>query len=224
MAQILVFGDSIAYGAGDEKEGGWVNRLRKVLDEESFTSFDFYHLVYNLAVSGDSSDDLLERFEFETIQRLKEGEDIIFIFAVGINDSQFIHSQNSLRCLPPEFKNNIKKFIKLAEKFSSKIIFVGLTPVDEAKTSPIPWNSDKSYKNEYIKKYDEMIKSVCLENKIYFIEIFDEMIKSDYKDLLADGLHPNSEGHQKIFELVGDFLAEKKIIVPRCGIPQSGKK
>lgn len=225
MAQILVFGDSIAYGAGDEKEGGWVNRLRKVLDKAPFTSPDFYCLVYNLAISGDSLDDLLERFELETKQRLKEGEETIFIFAIGINDSQFIHSQNKLRCLPPEFKNNLQKLIKLTEKFSSKIIFMGLTPVDEVKTTPLPWDNDKSYKNEYIKKYNNIIKSVCEENKIYpvrkqaelsngvyFIEIFDELIQSDYKNLLADGLHPNSQGHQKIFEMVRNFLAENKII------------
>ncbi|MDP3052347.1 MAG: GDSL-type esterase/lipase family protein [bacterium] len=211
MAQILVFGDSIACGAGDE-EGGWVNRLRKFFDERPFTSPDFYCLVYNLAVSGDSSGDLLERFEFETKQRLKEREDTIFIFAVGINDSQFIHSQNSSRCSPPEFKNNLQKLIKLAEKFSSKIIFVGLTPVDETKTLPIPWNTDKSYKNEYIREYNEIIKSVSEEKKIYFIEVFDELMNLDYKDLLADGLHPNSKGHQKIFEIVNNFLVKNKIV------------
>lgn len=212
MAQILVFGDSIVYGAGDEKEGGWANRLRKILDKGPFTSPDFYCLVYNLGVSGNTTEYLLGRFEFETIQRLKEREDTIFIFAIGINDSQFIHSQNSLRCPPPKFKNNLQKLIKLAKKFSSKIIFIGLTPVDETKTTPIPWNADKSYKNELIKKYDEMIKSVCQEDKIYFIEIFDELVKSGYKDLLADGLHLNSKGHQKIFEMVRDFLAGNKII------------
>jgi lysophospholipase L1-like esterase len=212
MAQILVFGDSIAYGAGDEKEGGWVNRLKKVLDKGPFTSPDFYCLVYNLAISGDSLDDLLKRFEFETEQRLKEGESTVFIFAIGINDSQFIQSQNNLRSSLPEFQNNLRDIIKLAKKYSSKIIFVGLTPVDETKTVSLPWNSDKSYKNEYIEKYNKIMKSVSKENKIYFINIFDKLVKSDYRNLLVDGLHPNSKGHQKIFEIVKDFLTENKII------------
>jgi lysophospholipase L1-like esterase len=112
----------------------------------------------------------------------------------------------------PEFQNNLRDIIKLAKKYSSKIIFVGLTPVDETKTVSLPWNSDKSYKNEYIEKYNKIMKSVSKENKIYFINIFDKLVKSDYRNLLVDGLHPNSKGHQKIFEIVKDFLTENKII------------
>ena len=78
MPNILVFGDSITYGAWD-KDGGWVQRLRKFLDENYE---DFF--VCNLGVSGNNSDDLLKRFEFETEQRIKEEKKTIFIFAIGI--------------------------------------------------------------------------------------------------------------------------------------------
>jgi len=111
-----------------------------------------------------------------------------------------------------EFKVNIQELIDRAQKISSKIIFVGLTPVDEPKTTPIPWNTDKSYTNENIKKYNEIIKSICQEKSIYFIEIFEKWINQDYKNLLEDGLHPNSAGHKKIFETVKDFLIQNKII------------
>ena len=211
MAQILVFGDSITYGAWD-KEGGWVQRLRKFLDERNLTDSDFYCLVYNLGISGNNSEDLLERFKFETKQRLKENEETIIIFAIGINDSQFVHSEGNQRVPINKFKHNIQKLIKLARKFSSKIVFVGLTPVDETKTTPIPWNIDKSYKNEYIEKYNGVIKKICEENKIYFIEIFEKLKNLNYQELLEDGLHPNSKGHQKIFEIVKDFLIENEII------------
>ena len=65
-----------------------------------------------------------------------------------------------------------------------------------------------------MKKYDNVIKSVCAEKNILFLDIFGEWIKIDYKKLLdkKDGLHPNSAGHQKIFETVKDFLIENKII------------
>jgi lysophospholipase L1-like esterase len=211
MVRILVFGASITYGAWD-KEGGWVQRLRKFLDEKTLTDPNFYCIIYNLGISGDTTEDLLERFEFETKQRLKEEEKTIIIFAIGTNDSQFIHSQNSLRHSPQKFQNNLQKLVNLARKFSSKIIFVGLTPVDELKVDPIPWDTDKSYKNEYIQKYNEIIKSVCKKNKIYFIEILEKFVKLDYKDLLEDGLHPNSKGHQEIFEIVKDYLIQNKII------------
>jgi len=211
MTRILIFGDSITYGAWD-KEGGWVQRLRKFLDEKNLADYDFYCLVYNIGVSGDTINDLLERFEFETKQRSKEIDETIIIFAIGLNDSQFVHSENKNRIPLENFKENIQKLIKSAKKFSSKIIFVGLSPVDETKTTPIPWDTNKSYKNENIQKYNEIIKSVCEENKILFIEIFEDWMKLNYENLLEDGLHPNSEGHKKIFESVKEFLIKNKII------------
>ena len=159
-----------------------------------------------MLITGNTINDLLERFEFETKQRLKESEETIIVFAIGINDSYFVHSENSHRVPINKFKENIQKLTDLAKKFSSKIIFVGLTPVDETKTTPIPWDINKSYKNENIRKYNEIIKSVCEENEILFIEIFEDWIKLNYKNLLEDGLHPNSEGHKKIFESVKEFL------------------
>ena len=155
MSKVLVFGDSITWGAIDTQGGGWVERLRLYVWGKGDVD------VYNLGVSGEKTPDLLERFNPETKARIKEDEETIVIFAIGINDSYFIHSKNDFMTPIEKFKENIGKLINLAQKFSSKIIFVGLTPVDESRTTPIPWNTDKSYENESVKKYDEVINSVC---------------------------------------------------------------
>lgn len=212
MTRILVFGDSIACGAWDCEKGGWVNRLREFLDRKILVNRKFDYRVYNLGVSGDTTEDLLYRFEFEAKNRLKESEENVFIIAIGINDSLLLIDKKELITPSEKFRKNIQKLIKLSHKFTEKIIFVGLTPVVESKVNPLPWRKEVSYKNEYIKKYNEIIKSVCKENDVKFIEIFEEWIKSDYKILLEDGVHPNSKGHEKIFETVKDFLIEKKII------------
>jgi len=212
MPRVLVFGDSISYGAWDKK-GGWVQLLKGFLFEKSLANPNFDYKVYNLGISGDTTEDLLERFELETKQRVKrEKEEPIIIFAIGLNDSYFIQSRNSIAVLSEKFKKNIKKLINLAQQFSSKIIFVGLTPVEESKVNPMPWDLDKSYSNENIAKYNQIIKVVCSKNNIDFVEIFENWIKEDYKDLLEDGAHPNSEGHQRIFETVKNFLIQNKII------------
>ena len=209
IAQILVFVDSVTYVACD-RNGGLVQRLRKFLDEKSLSEKDFYYLVYNLGVSGNTAEDLLGRFEFEAKQRLKEDKETTFIFAIGLNDSKFMHSKNRSRFSCQEFHDNLQKLLKIAQGFSSKIIFVGLTPVDESKVNPMPWAIDESYRNEHIQKFNEVIKSICKEKGIYFIEIFEKFTGMDYKRLLEDGLHLNSEGHQKSFEIVKDFLIENK--------------
>jgi|SRR3990167_1230743 len=208
--RILIFGDSITYGAWD-KEGGWVTRLRKFLDEKTLNEEDFYCLIYNLGVSGNTTGDLLERFEFEIKQRIKEKEDAMIIFAIGGNDATFINNQNQCLVSQLQFSENIGKLIKLAEKYTAKIIFTGILPCDESKTIPIPWAPDKSYKNEHIIQYDKIIKSVCQGKDISFIDVFNQFINLDYKNLLEDGQHPNSAGHQKIFEIIKEFLIANKI-------------
>jgi lysophospholipase L1-like esterase len=211
MARILVFGDSIAYG-NEDKNGGWVERLKNFFIEKSFSDPNFYYSVYNLGVSGDTTEELLKRFEFETKHRLWLKDEIIIIFDIGINDSQFINKEKRLKVPPQKFEENLQNLIITARKFSSKIIFVGLNPVDDLKVDPLPWFPEVSYKNEYSKKFNEIIKLVCEKNNVYFINILNEFFDMDYKRLLEDGAHPNSKGHEKIFETVKDFLIRKKIV------------
>jgi len=216
MAMICVFGDSITYGVCDFEKGGWVNRLRSFLDMKTSSNPEVYFDVYNLGVSGDTTTGLLERFEIEcksrVLESIESGEQVTIIFSIGINDSLYLHDEKHLRTSPEEFKANIQKLVKLARKFTDKIVFLGLTPVDETKTTPILWHTNKSYKNEYVQRFDGIAKSVCKEENIPLIEIFDSWIKLDYKKLLGDGLHPNSDGHKKIFETVKEFLIRNKII------------
>jgi len=196
---ICIFGDSITWGAYDPQNGGWVNRLKNYFEEQGEDND-----VYNLGVSGDSTTDLFERIEIET----KSREANLIIFAIGVNDAQFIHSTNSNRISDGDFESNIKKLFEIAKEFTSKIIFIGLTPVDETKTKPIPWNTDKTYTNERIKKFDQIIENFCLKNNLKFIPINDLLNNDD----LIDGLHPNTQGHIKIFDRVKpeiEFVAKK---------------
>ncbi len=52
-------------------------------------------MIYNVGVSGDTSELVLERFENEIKARLSdEGEDIIII-SIGINDSVYLNDQKN---------------------------------------------------------------------------------------------------------------------------------
>ena len=193
------------YGAWDS-EGGFIGRLRKYLESKSKDNF-----VYNLGIPIDEiSKKLVNRIESETEARVTPGyeEENIVLFFIGTNDTQFIKSKGKMRVSEKEFEENIRKLISVARKFSSKIVFVGMIGVDESKTNPIPWDTDKSYKNEYIKRYDDLLEKICSEEKVGYIKLFGKIPK----ELLEDGAHPNSEGHQKIFEAVKDFLIKQEVI------------
>jgi lysophospholipase L1-like esterase len=209
MVRILVFGASITYGACDP-DGGWVQRLRKHIDSKS-DSIDS-NRVFNLGIPGDIVEDVLNRFRFEAEQRIRKDDDTVFIFSIGVNDSQFLRRENSLRTGPEEFKENLRKLLGMAGEFSSKMIFVGFPPVDDPRVDPIPWDTNKSYSNKSVQQYNGLAQAVCVEKGVPFIDVFSRLNGSDYMNHLYDGLHPTSEGHRMIFEIVRDFLDEKRIV------------
>lgn len=197
---ICIFGDSITWGAWDQKNGGWVTRLRRFFE----TSGDYIAEIYNQGVPDDSTDDLLKRFKVECAAR----EPNIIIFAIGTNDSQYIKTSDNSRVPLKKFKNNLVKLIREAKKFSNKIIFVGLTKADEKLTMPIPWAKEKFYDNDNITKYNSIIKKVSTKHGLPFIDMFDLLSTKD----IADGLHPNSGGHKKMFLRIKNFLLTNKIV------------
>lgn len=206
---IMIFGDSITYGAWDEK-GGWVQRLRKYIESK-----DPLHkkgiLVYNCGVSGDTTSSLVARFEKEAKLRLDDSDNVI-IFSIGTNDCLYLNKDRRPNISEKIFEKNIKKLISVASKIPGKIIFTGLTPVDESKMNPLKWDPQFAAKNVYIEKYDGIVKSVCARRNISFVEMFSKFGKKGYEKLLEDGSHPNSKGHEVIFRIVKDFLIKEKII------------
>lgn len=213
---LIIFGASITLGAWDQKHGGWVDRLKTYLYGDDFrikTKDDsIVYSTMNLGIGGDTTNDLLERFDNEIQQRISESfersQHDIVIFAIGANDSSYRYSKDNIAVKPDDFKKNLKILLDKAYKYTKKVLFVGLTKVDESKTSPIPWSEAMYYVNKNIQQYNKIIKDCCRDNNTLFIEMFDLLDRDD----LDDGLHPNSQGHQKIFEKVKDFLLENKLV------------
>ena len=63
------------------------------------------------------------------------------------------------------------------------------------------------YDNESIKKYDLAIEKLCEKEGLVFISMFDLLENRDF----ADGLHPNSKGHKKMFDRIKQRLEEENI-------------
>ena len=208
---LLVFGDSEAYGAYD-KEGGWVSRLRKYADKKSNYGKNYYCLVYNMSISGDTSEGVADRFDAETALRLDDEKDDRFIVSIGANDSMLVHEKNNNLVPLSEFKRNIQKIIDKSRKYSKKIVFIGFLPVDEKKVDPIPWFTTGSYRNEDVKKFNAALRGICEKNKVPFLDNFSSWLKADYKKLLLDGIHPNTKGHEKIYRSVKDFLEKEGML------------
>ncbi len=84
--RVLVFGDSITQGFWDV-DGGWVSRIRKTYDQKAIDTDDYDQpTIFNMGVSGNSSDDVLVRFDNET--KVRANEELSFVFAIGVNDAR----------------------------------------------------------------------------------------------------------------------------------------
>lgn len=211
ITNIFIFGDSIVDGNWDREKGGWTERLKLFFNEKRVSGEGVF--VYSLGIAGNTSKDLLDRVEFESYQRQDEQEKNIFIFAIGMNDSVFLPDKNRNLISPDQFKENLQYLTALARKYSKSIIFVGLNRIEESKTTPLFWHSKMYCYDKHLKQYNEIIKAVCKEHKLIFVDILEEFKKEKYKELLdKDGLHPNAQGHQKIFEIVKKALEKNKII------------
>lgn len=211
MDNIIVFGHSVTQGLWDEK-GGWVQRLRTFLDSRALETQDEHDVFYtfNAGISGDTTEDLLERFEDEYRRRgdSEEYEELLLI-QIGTNDA--IIEDGEKRVTEDKFKENIREILDKGEKLADKVIMIGDFPVDP-EMEEIPYAPEQVLRNEDVRRYDRIKKEICHEKGIEFIDMFKLMEDREIMNFLEEGVHPNSEGHRVIYREVKERLEEKNLI------------
>ncbi len=196
---ICIFGDSTAWGAWDLEKGGWVNRLWFYLAKREREN---YVEVYNCSISGGTTETILERFESEA--KIRNAD--VLIFQTGGNDASYQAIPDNFMVSEDKFRKNLEEIVRRAKLISKDIVFMDLKNCDESKTMPVSW-IDIYYTNENIQRYSKIMEEVCKNNEVLFLDI-DPLEDDDFND----GLHPNAQGHEKIFQQVKVFLEDKKFI------------
>lgn len=169
----IIFGDSIAYGLYDN-ELGWAYRLRKKLGYNNF--------IFNLSIPGQSSFDILNKFEIELKNRYNKSDEFKIIFSFGIKDAL----KNNI----DDFKNNILKIINKTKKYTKDITFIGL--IKPATNKRVEYNLDT------VILFDNAIEEICNKENLKYIKLINIINNNE----LVDGLHPNDVGHEKISKVV----------------------
>ena len=186
MKSICLFGDSIVWGSYDVEKGGWGTMLRNHL-ESAGRSYD----VYNLGISAETTDTLLDHFEHECRIR----QPILTVIAIGINDACEDQQKGDHQVDPETFAANLRDLTAIAKEVSNHVIYVGITPVDENIVAPAHWRDHLYYRNNHGEAFNRLIEEHCVENDCLFVPMMNVLGMSD----LEDGLHPNTEGHEKMF-------------------------
>lgn len=140
--------------------------------------------VTNNAVSGTSFKELND--DFTTL--VSDSDDIV-ICMYGTNN------RDSLSSMPAWIQSVINKFNDLG------VDFIIMTPIPASVT-------DETEHKNHIEDICNMVKKLCIKNNVVFVDTNQIMLDyCEYRDisidtLLADGLHPNDNGHLVLFNVV----------------------
>lgn len=197
---LIGLGDSITYGY-------------KVFDKSFMNLLKKEYEVINYGVCGYTSLNLVkdlksDKYKLDKLKELsnKEEIEIIFIINIGINDvSQYLEN-NYHQVSVSNFIENINFIIKKLKEYNPyKIIFIGLNNINEDLTNNLSFTIENLYlTTKEVKRYDSLIKNISKKENVEYIEI--KKIINKYLDNFPDGVHPNKNGHYKIYEEIGKKL------------------
>ena len=133
---------------------------------------------------------------------LKKKESTVVI-AIWINDCSIDNKNKQPRVNKEDFVKNIKEIVNKCrdDELITRVIFMSNINVNEEIIN----NADDCeflFYNKDIKVYNNLLKDICIENNIEYIDKFWIMNNDD----LEDWLHPNTKWHTKIFEKMKDYF------------------
>ncbi len=171
---ILFYGDSLTAGYGLSQEEAFPALIDKKLNQKEKRV-----KIINAGLSGETSAGGLNRLDWV----LKQPVDI-FVLELGANDG--------LRGLPlDQTTKNLQTIIdKVSAKYPDvKIVVAGML---------VPPNMGSDYTSSFSKIFPELAK----KNKATLIPFLLQDVAGNEKLNLADGIHPNVEGHKIVADNV----------------------
>ncbi|MCB8815123.1 GDSL-type esterase/lipase family protein [Desulfosporosinus shakirovi] len=192
--QLLILGDSVAKGTGDEKSKGFSGYLPDYFKNNTSKEI----VLDNAGIDGLESMGLLEQLQSKRLDKLISDSDIILV-SIGGNDIRSILSLNTLakedefRVRLDSYQSSLRLIFKELRNANpnSMIIFLGLynpyekaTGLEDARLLTT-WN----YNTQQLVEED---------GKAIFIPTHDLLKFNVGKYIAQDGLHPNSAGYQAL--------------------------
>ena len=174
---VLLFGDSLMSGYGLKE-----NQTLSIILENDLKDAGYNIKVINGSVSGDTSEDGLDRIEEYT-----SGGDIdLIVLGLGANDML-------RRINPDQTENNLRKIIEIIKTNNINIILAGM------KASP---TNGLAFK----KKFDDIFPKLAKEYDLTLIPFLLKKVALNPKLNQSDGIHPNYEGAKVISETIKNSI------------------
>lgn len=173
--RILILGDSLTEGYGVAQAEAYPAQLDALLKKEGYSQVE----IKSAGVSGATSASGLSRLKWA----LKSAEKpTALILELGANDG--LRGRKVA-----ETKKDLKEILALAKQNGLSLMLAGMK---------MPMNYSEGYRQEFEAMYVDLAK----EMGAHLLPFLLEGVGGDPKLNLADGIHPNPEGHKKVASVV----------------------
>ena len=205
MRRILIFGDSVEYGAWDTK-GGWVDRMKQAAHAHTLSTRGKEKIqIINLGIGGNTSRKILERMKNEIDARHTPTWDLTLVFSFGTNDSRL--KDGVAEVLIEDFKNNAHSIIELAKSYTDNILIVGNPPLNEN----IVRFKVFEFFDQRVKQYDEALAEISVAYNMPFISLRSAFVETHAQLFAYDNIHPNDDGHELIRKVVEPYILKENL-------------
>lgn len=199
---LLVLGDSIGAGIGDDKGEG----IGEKYADLSLKNDNVYIEVINVAIPGSKTSDLLKLTDRSDIKSTIEVADLIFI-SIGGNDVKSILKEESISILIDfeelliQYMQEISTILKTIAQLNpeAKIVLVGLynpygeTISQQTKGLLLQWNYETQNLSS---QYPNIVYTPTYDLFQYHLDSY----------LAIDNFHPNTKGYQMIAQRIYDVI------------------
>ncbi|MDO5048757.1 MAG: GDSL-type esterase/lipase family protein [Actinomycetaceae bacterium] len=170
--RLCVVGDELVAGTADPRALGWLGRVLARTDMPANSH------VFPLAIPGESTAGLAERWERECFPRFKDGADNRLVIGIGKADVEAGLSTARTRL-------NLANIVDVAAQLDIKVMVVGPPPLPTSDT-------------KQLQQVSQACKEVCERRSIPFIDTYNPLATHDqwHDDLAMSpvGL-PNQAGY-----------------------------
>lgn len=181
--KVVAIGDSIVYG--------W-----------NFPDKINGYLMVNRGISGQTTNDLIDRFSGDAIKIKPQ----YVVILAGINDiaAGYEENYNDMDSTIQKATKNIQSMAANAQKKGIKPVICSVLPVNEIYRLPA------RDINNLVIQLNENLKMIANNEGFIYLDLYSAVLDTKngmlIKDYSNDGIHPNEKGYQQMWILLADQL------------------
>lgn len=206
MLKINFLGDSITEGAlATKEENTFVFLAGKYLNADSR---NYGISVTRIAIQQKPSlDPRADLYFASRVKNMKADADYVFVFG-GTND--YGHGDAPFGKIgdktPNTFCGAVDDLVNELLKYYKKKQIVFIPPLYRLNEDSPYGDGSKTLPGKTLEEYRQALMTIVNSYGIKIKDIKDEIGKAENNPYIADGLHPNDLGHQKIAELLSEYI------------------